>query len=259
MSYFLLTKNLNNNIIFYDPVKDVLYENGIKDNGYNRTLTREPYDLCMEITNNCPFSCKNCFCERGKDFLSLEQFSKIIDLYQNKIIRICLSGGEPTINPFFLDMVKRLNTIDNIGRVLSTTGYNYTEEMAHLMSDSFWTVSVSLHGQEETHNQYVGGDAYEKARRTLEILSKYGINIHLYSVLHNSMNIQDIEHLIEIKEMYNVSVLRFIKIRKIGIYQSDLSRVESIINNYLCDDIVYKKDKSNTFFVSAKMQERLSR
>ena len=259
MSAYLLKRNLGDKEIFYNQITDVLYEKDLITFDYSRTLVKNPCDLCIEVTNKCLFSCKNCYCEKGNDVLSLDQFDEIVGLYQDKVMRICISGGEPTLNPYLQKMVGRLNAVKNIGRILSTTGWNFTEELASLMRDSFWTVAISLHGKKETHNQYVGANIYERSLKALEILLKHGINIHLYSVLHNAMTIEDIEHLIEIKQQYHVSVLRFIKIRKFGLYQSEQSKIESIIEKYLSDDIVYKKEKSNTFFVSAKMQKRMAR
>lgn len=259
MNDYLLKRNLDDKEIFYNQIKDLLFEKDLVSSKYNRTLVENPCDLCIEITNRCFFSCKNCYCEKGNEFLSLDQFNEIVKSYQDHVMRICISGGEPTINPNLKNMIKRLNSVKNIGRILSTTGCNFTEELALLMKESFWTVAVSLHGKKETHNQYIGMNIYEQSLKALEILLKYGINIHLYSVLHNAMTVEDVEHLIKIKQQYHVSVLRFIKIRKFGVYQSEQSKIESIIERYLCDDIVYKIEKSNTFFVSAKMQERKTR
>lgn len=203
--------------------------------------------------------CKNCFCFFGDDEISISELKEIITEYQDRIIRICLSGGEPLLNKQILPMIDFLNTIPNLGKVLSTNGVLINDELLFRLKNPLWTVAVSLHGNKETHNNYVGKNVYDNVIHSLQKLSEEQINTHIYTVLHNQINKNDIISIKEVKRKYRISVLRLIKIRKHGKYQESLSPIISNINEYIEKGVFFKNRESKTFFVSAKLEKRITK
>ena len=60
----------------------------------------------IEINDECNFKCDHCYLgNKTKSFMSLELFKKIIDeLYNLECLSILITGGEPFMNPAFIDM-----------------------------------------------------------------------------------------------------------------------------------------------------------
>jgi molybdenum cofactor biosynthesis enzyme MoaA len=251
-----ISKIIDNKEILYDTIYDDIFEKGENINLHDRTNVSTAKDLCVELTNKCNLKCQNCFCHSGNDYISLNSFKNILSEYNDRIIRICLSGGEPLLNKNILPILDYLNTIPNLGKVLSTNGLFLNQEILSRLKQPFWTVAVSLHGTRETHNTYVGKNVYDAVIHSINELSEEHINTHIYTVLHNKIDNDDILSLKDIKKNYNISVLRLIKIRKYGRYQESESPIIKNINEYIEKGIFYKNQKSKTFFVSARKEKR---
>lgn len=94
-------------------------------------------DLCFEIIQTCPNSCKFCSSNSSKDkqtFISFEQFKKVINHFINQggIEEISISGGEPFLHPDLFNMVKFCKE-NKIKTVIFTSGIkrskNLTEDL----------------------------------------------------------------------------------------------------------------------------------
>lgn len=252
-----LHKIIDGKNIYYDSKLDKIFEEFIEVNNNDRTNVSYPRDLCIEITNRCNFLCKNCFSQKSANFLTLSKIKKYVKYYENRIIRICLTGGEPFLNPEINDIIYYLNGFGNIGKVINTTGFFLDNSIIYDLLKK-WTVAISLHGRPEIHNEYVGVDSYNKIVNSLDLLCKKHINTHIYSVIHNNFEEKDIFHLIELKNKFNVSDLRLIKIRNSGVYQNINDNILVKIPENIKNDIFYKAQKSNTLFISTEEEVRLT-
>ena len=253
-----LHKVIDGKNIFYDLKLDIIFEEFVDICDNDRTNVTSPRDLCIELTNSCNFLCKNCFSQKKATFLSLNKTIEYIKYYESKVIRMCLTGGEPLLNPEFRNIVGYLNKISNMGKVINTNGFYLDDTLCNLLKKNGWTVAVSLHGKSETHNEYVGFDSYDRIIKSLTLLRKYSINTHIYTVIHNDFEENDILHLIELKKDFNISDLRLIKIRENGLYQNINNNNLTQIPENFAASIFYKTKKSNTIFISAEQEIRLS-
>ena len=70
--------------------------------------TRTFYGCTFELTPSCNFNCIHCYLDgihTAKDILSGTQIKEIIDkLYQNGLMLIFFSGGDPFLHPDFKDI-----------------------------------------------------------------------------------------------------------------------------------------------------------
>lgn len=250
-----ISKTINSVLLNYDIKKDFISSETFSPKLTNRTNVPFLCDLCIEITNMCNFFCKNCFSNQGYNCLPLESIKEILNEYKEKIIRICLSGGEPLLHKNIKEIIQFMNTMDGCGKILSTNGYFITEEIISLLENNNWTVAVSLHGRENTHNCYVRKESYERIIRNIALLKQHNINTHIYTVLHNAFQMEDLFHLIKIRDYYDISLLRLIKVRnaQYGRNESTFCQINiSELNKIISKDekLFYKDEKTDTLFFS---------
>ena len=102
------------------------------------------------ITSRCNFNCPYC---RGTDIngkkgdMSFEDIKKVIDFWASeKIQNIRLSGGEPTIHPDILEIVKYIKeTCTDIKHIaISTNGYSSLDLYKELIENGVNDYSISL-------------------------------------------------------------------------------------------------------------------
>lgn len=65
-------------------------------------------NVVVEITNNCPFKCSHCYIDNAiKTHMNFNTFKKIVNQALDlNCYNITITGGEPLMNPDFLDMYK---------------------------------------------------------------------------------------------------------------------------------------------------------
>ena len=108
-------------------------------------------DLCFEIIESCPNECKFCSsnsCIDKKQIISFDDFKRVIDYFISKggIEELSLSGGEPFLHPYLLNMVEYAKSF-GIRTVIFTSGIKkslpppretiefYTKEMTLRLSE----------------------------------------------------------------------------------------------------------------------------
>jgi len=100
---------------------------------------------------------------------------KIIDeCAKADVFEINLSGGEPTLHPDFLDIVKYCK--DNNFIVGFTSNGQFDEKISKKVSRYIDGCAISIHGFRDTHNRIVNKkDSFDQALKNLEILSDEGV------------------------------------------------------------------------------------
>jgi 7,8-dihydro-6-hydroxymethylpterin dimethyltransferase len=161
----------------------------------------------IEITNKCDINCPICYANSGKDyFLDLKTIDKMMDLFQesehNSAEILQISGGEPTIHPDILDIIK-LAKNKNFKRVmLNTNGIrigkdeNFVKELSKF-NDGF-EIYLQFDGfKKETYDYLRGGDLINIKLKAIENLEKYNIPITLVSTIKSKLNDKEIGKIIE--------------------------------------------------------------
>lgn len=120
-----------------------------------------PY-INWEITSSCNFRCDYCSYAFGKGHLSLDRAKYIIDKVSasKHTPSIGITGGEPTLNPEFGDILKYTCNKMNNGILVVTNATMDTNKIKRILSDipntdRIWFYLTYHHGQTDI-DRYVG-------------------------------------------------------------------------------------------------------
>ena len=159
-----------------------------------------PFHAEIEITKRCPLKCKHCYNNSGDskmDELTSEEIIQIMqDLKKSGVIKVAITGGEPTIKKGFIDICKFAANSFLAVAVMSNR-YLINEELVNQLIEykDNLTFQISIDGNEKHHN-FIRGvqDSFEKACNAIKILSKKGFKVAI-SFTCNSENSGDIEYI----------------------------------------------------------------
>lgn len=147
-------------------------------------------DFCLEIidwriTSKCNCKCDYCYASGNFEEMDESQLNRVLQSVVLSGCRaVCISGGEPLLNPNALSIIKYLYSA-GISIYLSTNGTKYMEyhtELEQYISklslplDGYDSVSNKANGREATAAPL---DAFEKV---IEILDYYKSHSHKFSI-----------------------------------------------------------------------------
>lgn len=141
-----------------------------------------------EITLACCFSCKYCGSKAGKprrNELSTEECLRVADeLAELKCRRVSLIGGEVFMRKDYPDIIRRLTENGIITNII-TNGFVFTDQIiSFLKTTGIESVSVSIDGTREIHDEYRCQGSFEKATAAIRLLSENNIPVSVISTLH---------------------------------------------------------------------------
>lgn len=245
----------------YDRIFDIISEDIPKIGAsYDRTQTSRIVDLCSEITTRCELACLNCFADSRKGvgrFLPYHKLSAQLAQGHTQLLRLSLTGGEPTCHPEILKYLELPDLFPDIGYVISTNGTLVTGLELPLIENG-WLVAISLHGRKDTHNRYTRSQSFDKVRDTIERLAKR-CTVHIYCVIHHLLDPDDVDWLIAFRQEVGAGFLRFILPRAFGRFHS--ASAASMVDYVRCrlDSRSGIKDKpSKTIFLTVNGELRES-
>ena len=151
-----------------------------------------PYaNIC--ITNECNFHCFYCqaggenHCHQRKTHMTYETSKKILDVLSSiGISRIRITGGEPTLNPDF-DQIVQYATELNFSKIRISTNGSRIKDHIHVLSDPKIRVQVSLDSlTKEVFLCITGYDGFENVIDSLSSLSNNHISTRINMVILKS-------------------------------------------------------------------------
>ncbi len=175
----------------------------------------------LEITQACNLSCPVCFAEakradRGRH-LSLEQITDMMDRLRRcegdpEVIQ--LSGGEPTIHPRILDVLRAAREREYRKVLLNTNGLRIAEDPAFVdaLQELDPTIYLQFDGFEpETYQRLRGrADLAELKQRVLQILGEREMRVVLVATVVRDVNEHEIGALVDLAlETRHVRCLNF--------------------------------------------------
>lgn len=104
-------------------------------------------ELTPACNNRCP-GCGNVFERADKAPLSAAQWQQVLAKLCPHILRVRLTGGEPTLHPEFEDIVRRVSDLNLPFALFSNARWLHPEKMLQTLSggSQFLGMLVSLHG-----------------------------------------------------------------------------------------------------------------
>lgn len=157
-----------------------------------------PTQVSAELTYNCNYSCRHCYIDAGperEEYVDSKKLIYILDnLADHGVMVVELTGGEPTLHPDFLSIVKHCAERFPLVSII-TNGYVLNEDhIAKLCKyKSHLTFQVSLTGDNSKYVDWFCNKkgAFEHAKKVIKLLSEEGFMIRA-SMLITPKNIDQV-------------------------------------------------------------------
>jgi len=164
------------------------------------SCTYNPYKLHivhLSMTNKCNLRCIYCYADGLYDSgneLTLKEYLNLIDSV-NKIsskVDIVLTGGEPLLSPYSLDVAKYAKKKGNNIHLL-TNGLLINSQNVKQIVESFDLIKISVDGSTpEINDFHRGAGTFDKVMRSIELLINNNAPLRI-SMTVTKKNINDIE------------------------------------------------------------------
>lgn len=171
-----------------------------------KVLLSSPLIAGIIITNDCNLHCPHCFSINNNKYMSLQTFKKTIDdLYENDIISIYITGGEPFIHPNIVEMikyVKRYNFYVTIHTNATKIDEQVLREINYLLDEND-IIQVSIDGATNSTNKKMRTMTekdFLNLKKNCISMSNLGLNIKINTTVTN-------HNILELVEIYDLSIL----------------------------------------------------
>lgn len=146
----------------------------------------------ITVTRNCNLRCKFCYAkETGyieQELIAFNDIKKIVDFCNEaKVNFIVLTGGEPTLHPDVMNIIKYINNSEHkMMATIATNGiklsdYNFCKEM---IDNGIGYVDISLKGRnEKACTEITGKDCFSKQMEAIHNLSQLPVEFTCSMVL----------------------------------------------------------------------------
>ena len=181
-----------------------------------------PFLVVWNFTNMCNLRCMHCYQRADRprpDELTLEEKLMVVDqLDKAGVAAVALSGGEPTIHPHFLRVVRELSD-RGIYPAVATNGSRLAdiEFFKKAVKAGLRYVEVSLDSSRpEVHDKFRGvRGAWERAIKALKNAVELGIS-HAMAVTITRLNLDEIEDILDLAESIGVERVVFFNFIPVG-------------------------------------------
>jgi uncharacterized radical SAM superfamily Fe-S cluster-containing enzyme len=153
----------------------------------------------IEITNRCNLTCPICFADSGINYdLSVKQVEAILDRLMETEDRpevIQLSGGEPTIHPQIIDIIKAAKDRNIEHVMINTNGLRIANEpdFVRELAEYKPTIYLQFDGlNDKTYKQIRGRDLLSVKKRALDNIANAGMNAVLVASIAQGINVDEI-------------------------------------------------------------------
>ncbi len=168
-------------------------------------MTDGKIELGLSLNNNCNFHCRMCHIwkqdgeENKLDFLKCSKLIDDLEMFDVKGVR--LSGGDPFLVPWALDLAQYISSKKGYNIVATTNGSMINEEFAKKLAESgINNLNLSLDGYTAgTHDAIRGMEgSYEKIIKAIDYLSSKSERIKIgINTVFSNMNLDEIIPLTE--------------------------------------------------------------
>ena len=174
--------------------------------------------LFFEITNRCNLKCKHCgsSCTASGEELSVDDVKNTLKTIHAPLPMVCLTGGEPMLHPDFFEIAECVRALGFRFGITSNATLIDDVTALKLRDVGMSTISVSLDGFEESHdNLRQQKGAWKRAVRGLDALKKAGFYPQVTTVIHRE-NFGELEAFYEFLCEIGITDWRVINVEPIG-------------------------------------------
>lgn len=190
------------------------------------TIIRGPYQIAVDITNECNYRCKHCYNASGnnnttnKEMSDDEYYNLFSDIGSMQPQNVCFCGGEPMMK---LSRVCKCSNILYDSGVRSASivsnGYFINKNTAKVLKDNHIVrVQISLDGATSQSCEALrqNPNAFEKAINAIKSLNEVGFKNTGVAMCPTKYNIEELEDVVKICEALKVRDLRLQPLMIIG-------------------------------------------
>ncbi len=189
---------------------------------------KAPIGVLWEITGRCCLRCVYCYNESPRTPADLEWpvMERLVEeLIEMKIFTSCISGGEPTLHPHYIDILRILRE-SGIAVGSITNGWTMTPQLAKSVARYAGSVQISLDGPSaEVHDRVRGRQgSFDRAVRAIRLLQEAGMREVPVSFAATRLNVDSFPKMAEFCDSLGVSSLRTQPLAIVGraVGQADL-------------------------------------
>ena len=202
---------------------------------------REIDYLRISLTDKCNLRCIYCMEEKDNNFieeeklLSREEIKKITKLFSKVgIKKVRLTGGEPLVRRDILEIMKDLNSIEDIKEIyITTNGILLDKYLEDFKALGLTGVNISLDSLKKDNFKNLTrlGNLY-KVLNAIDKALDLGIKVKINTVLIKGINDNEILDFINLTVNKNIDV-RFIELMPIGVG----SKHQGVSNEFIINTI----------------------
>lgn len=151
---------------------------------------------CIDIGHICDIECLFCyhrFEDRGKRrFLCKQEIMERLrrDQEEYGITITDFTGGEPTLHPDIVEIVRYGNSIGNPICIITHGQWGNLDRIDAIIDAGLYEFLISIHGVERDHDLVTNPGAFKKIIKGIEHLEKRGVRWRLNCVAH-AMNMEN--------------------------------------------------------------------
>lgn len=184
-----------------------------------------PLSIMWELTSKCKNRCIYCYNgsspERSEQLSDKRIFSLAHEIIEMKPFNICLTGGEPTENSHYLDIMLLLTSYGlKVSTILS--GANLNNKFIDIISRCVDTLQISLDGScSDIHDRVRGRKgSFDEAVSAIRKFVAKGVDVRV-SFASTSLNIDDFENTYNLCKELGVTSLRTQRLARVGRAKSE--------------------------------------
>jgi uncharacterized radical SAM superfamily Fe-S cluster-containing enzyme len=165
--------------------------------------------LTVDLTNRCNMMCNPCFMDANQvgyvhepGFEDIKEiFDRAVSFKPRRQIIILLSGGEPTLSPYFLDAIRYAKKVGFYRVLAATNGIRFAQNPEYVQEAKdagLHGVYLQFDGTTEEKNQHRGvGNLFEVKLQAIENLAKAGVKVTLVNTIVNNVNNDNIGSVVD--------------------------------------------------------------
>lgn len=140
-------------------------------------------NICYRLTRKCNLKCSFCFaCDNMSNSLMLDSIKQsIIVLKELGMESIRLGGGEPTLHPDLIEIIK-FCVGQNLDVILFSNLFNIEKLFDDLVRLPI-SVTTSIHGNELEHNNITGTNSYKSTVANINKFVNKGMNVNIHFIV----------------------------------------------------------------------------
>lgn len=226
---------------------------GIENLNADRYLKylKGPMFMSWDITNRCNMNCRHCLNRSNdntrhnyQDELTESEIKNVIkQIIDIKPYSICMCGGEPTLSPYLLQIIRELSDADiNVSMV--SNGYFIDNDLANRLKEAgLKYIQISIDGVDsKTHDNFrKTPGAFERAIQAVKNLIENNLTVAT-SFSPNKTNINQFNEYIDFMYDLGVREVRVMPLLPMGRGLDEFEALEPSAEDYLkLANVVSKK------------------